>query len=87
MSERTLADRLRENPDAVLTRSELAALGYPRRAVDAIFKACAREGGVESWPGYSKPLIRVADFLRVRQAQTFQDRPGKQVTNRVRPIG
>jgi hypothetical protein len=29
-----------ENPEAVLTRTDLRDLGYERRAVDAIFRAC-----------------------------------------------
>ena len=56
------ADRL-ASPDAVLTRSDLAALGYERRAVDAIFRACP----VEVWEGYSRPMIRVSDFLEWRE--------------------
>jgi hypothetical protein len=56
------------NPDAVLTRSDLAELGYERRAVDAIFRACP----VESWPGYSRPLIRVADFIAWRERCTYR---------------
>ncbi len=33
------AERL-GNPDAVLNRSDLAELGYERRAIDAIFRGC-----------------------------------------------
>jgi hypothetical protein len=51
------------NPDAVLSRTDLRELGYERRAVDAIFRACP----VEVWPGYARPLIRVADFQAWRQ--------------------
>ena len=61
------ADRLL-NPDAVLTRSDLVRLGYERRAVDAIFRACP----VEVWEGYSRPMIRVADFLEWRERSTFR---------------
>lgn len=63
-----------DNPDAILTRSDLAELGYGRRAVDAIFRACP----VEVWPGYSKPMIRVSDFLELREQATYRD-------DRVRP--
>jgi hypothetical protein len=63
-----------ENPDAVLTRSDLRALGYERRAVDAIFRAVP----VEVWPGYSKPMIRVSDFLEWRERCTYRG-------DRVRP--
>jgi hypothetical protein len=57
------------NPEAVLSRTDLAELGYPRRAVDAIFRAL----DVESHDGYSRPLIRVGDFLAYRQTRTFRD--------------
>lgn len=67
------ANRL-ANPDAVLTRSDLRELGYERRAVDAIFRACP----VEVWEGYSRPLIRVADFIEWRERSTFRG-------DRVRP--
>jgi hypothetical protein len=61
------AERL-ANPDAVLTRSDLAELGYERRAVDAIFRACP----VQVWDGYSRPMILVADFLEWRERATFR---------------
>jgi hypothetical protein len=63
-----------DNPDAVLTRSDLEELGYARRAVDAIFRACP----VEVWPGYSKPMIRVSDFIAWREQCTYRG-------DRVRP--
>jgi hypothetical protein len=63
----TPEDRL-ESPAAVLTRSDLSELGYERRAVDAIFRACP----VERWPGYSRPMIRVADFLVWRERCTYR---------------
>ncbi len=48
------AERL-TNPDAVLSRGDLAELGYERRAVDAIFRGC----DVLVLDGYSRPLITV----------------------------
>ncbi len=74
---RPSAADLLSNPDAVLTRPDLAKLGYERRAVDAIFRACP----VESWPGYSKPMIRVAAFVEWRERCTYRD------GERVRPTG
>jgi hypothetical protein len=65
------ADRL-ANPDAVLSRSDLGELGYERRAVDAIFRGCA----VVSLPGYSRPLIRVADYLAFLEQHTYDGRTG-----------
>jgi len=67
------ADRL-ARPDAVLSRTDLRDLGYERRAVDAIFRACP----VQVWAGYSCPLIRVADFLEWRERSTYRG-------DRVRP--
>src|SRR5438067_1049623 len=63
-------------PDAVLTRTDLRELGYERRAVDAILRACP----VEKWPGYSKPMIRVSSFLDWRSRCTYDN-------TRVRPTG
>ncbi len=68
------ADRL-ANPDAVLMRTDLRTLGYERRAVDAIFRACP----VEFWEGYSRPMFCVADFLEWRERSTYRG-------DRVRPV-
>jgi len=41
----------------------LHGLGFPRRAVDVIFRSVIREGaGLQMLPGSSQPMIRVADF-------------------------
>jgi hypothetical protein len=63
------ADRV-ANPNAVLTRGDLRELGYERRAVDAIFRACP----IVSLPDYSRPLIRVADYLALLEQHTFDGR-------------
>ena len=68
MTARPLAADTLGNPDAVLTRSDLVRLGCERRAVDAIFRACP----VEVWEGYSRPMIRVADFLEWRERSTYR---------------
>lgn len=65
----TAADRL-ANPDAVLSRSDLRELGYERRAVDAVFRHCP----IVSLPGYSRPLIRVGDYLAFLEANTYDGR-------------
>lgn len=49
-----------ELDDAVLSSTDLRALGYPRRAIDAIW----RNVETQHIPGYSRPLIRVADLRR-----------------------
>ena len=51
-------ERLFETPGALLTRSHLRDLGLERRAVDAVFRACPNI----ILPGYSRPLIRAADY-------------------------
>jgi len=58
------------NPAAVLSRSDLRELGYERRAVDAVFRHCP----VVSLPSYSRPLIRVADYLAFLEANTYDGR-------------
>ena len=63
----TPAERL-ENPDALLSRTDLRELGLERRAVDAVFRAC----DVVVLPGYSRPLIRVADYVRLIDASTYR---------------
>ncbi len=63
------AERL-SNPDAVLSRSDLRELGYKRRAVDAVFRGCP----VVVLPGYSRPLVRVADYLAFLERNTYDGR-------------
>ena len=65
MTER-LVERL-ERPDAVLSRSDLRELGYERRAVDAVFRACP----VVVLLGYSRPLVRVSDFRALIEASAY----------------
>lgn len=65
----TPAERL-SNPDCVLSRTDLRELGYERRAIDAIFRACE----VMVLPGYSRPLIRVADYLELVERSTYDGR-------------
>ena len=69
MSRRTVAELL-EMPEALLTRSHLRELGLERRAVDAVFRACT----VVVLPGYSRPMVRAADYLRLIEASTFDGR-------------
>ena len=64
-----------DHPDAVLSRTDLRELGYQRRAVDAIFRACP----VVALPGYKRPLIRVRDFNDLIARSTYLD------DGRVRP--
>ena len=68
MSARPPAANRLTNPDAVLTRSDLAELGLERRAVDAVFRACP----VVVLPGYSRPMIRVADYRELLEASTYR---------------
>jgi len=70
-----LAARL-DRPEAFLSRTDLRALGLERRAVDAIFRACP----VVALPGYSRTLIRVADYEAFLEACTYRGdrvRPGR----------
>jgi hypothetical protein len=47
--------------------STCSALGYERRAVDAIFRGCP----VVVLPGYSRPLIRVSDYTSFLERCTY----------------
>ena len=60
--------------EGFLTRSDLAVLGLERRAVDAVFRALP----VVALPGYSRPLVRVIDYLELIESSTYHD-------DRVRP--
>ena len=56
------------NPDALLSRSDLRELGLERRAVDSVFRAVP----VVVLPGYSRPLIRVSDYLELVERSTYR---------------
>jgi hypothetical protein len=62
-----LVDRL-DRPEAFLSRSDLRELGLERRAIDAVFRACP----IVALPGYSRPLIRVGDYLALIETSTFR---------------
>jgi hypothetical protein len=65
-----LLERL-ELPEAVLSRTDLATLGWQRRAVDAIFRECAKREGVVILPGYRRPMVRVATYRTVVAESTY----------------
>jgi hypothetical protein len=70
VSERRTAAELLTTPDALLTRSHLRELGLERRAVDAIVRAVP----AVVLPGYSRPLVRVRDFLTLLEESTYDGR-------------
>ncbi|MFL5915001.1 MAG: hypothetical protein ACJ752_05105 [Gaiellaceae bacterium] len=67
-----LVERL-ELPQAVLSRTDLATLGWQRRAVDAIFRECAKREGVVILPGYRRPMVRVATYRTVIAESTYDN--------------
>ena len=67
MSARPPATELLATPGALLSRSDLRELGLERRAVDAVFRALP----VVVLPGYSRPLVRVADYLELVERCTY----------------
>lgn len=70
MSDRSVtASELLETPGALLSSTHLRQLGLGRRAIDAVFRALP----VVSIPGYSRPLIRAADYLWHLEGWTFRD--------------
>jgi hypothetical protein len=62
----TATERL-ANPDAFLSRTDLRGLGLERRAVDAVFRAIP----IVALPGYSRPLIRVRDYLALLERSSY----------------
>jgi hypothetical protein len=67
---RPTAAELLEMPSALLSRTHLRELGYERRAVDAIFRSCP----VVVLPDYSRPLIRVVDYIAFLERCTHDGR-------------
>jgi hypothetical protein len=61
------ASELLETPGALLTRGHLRELGLTRRAVDAIFRSCPNV----VLPGYSRPMVRAADYLELVSKSTY----------------
>jgi hypothetical protein len=70
VTERPHPTKLLERPDALLTRSDLRELGLERRAVDAVFRALP----TVHLPGYSRPLVRVGDYLELIAERTYDGR-------------
>ena len=74
MTGRPTAAALLEQGTGYLTRSHLRELGLERRAVDAVFRALP----VVSFEGYSRPLVKVSDYLALVARSTYKG-------DRVRP--
>lgn len=71
--ERSCQEKLADVPH-LISRTDLRDLGLERRAIDAVFRALP----VVKLPGYSRPLIKLADYLQLVEACTYRD-------DRVRP--
>jgi len=74
-SQRSSAVELLKTPGALLTRTHLRGLGLERRAVDAVFRALP----VVALPGYSRPMVRVEDYVELVECNTYRD-------DRIRPV-
>jgi hypothetical protein len=70
MRDRPTPADLVETPGALLSRTHLRELGLERRAVDAVFRACP----VVVLPGYSRPVIRVRDYVTLLEESTHDGR-------------
>jgi hypothetical protein len=68
---------LLNTPGALLTRTDLRALGLERGAVDVVFRECP----VIQLPGYSRPMIQAEAYLALLAGNTYCDR----CADRVRP--
>jgi hypothetical protein len=75
VTNRPSAAELLETPGALLTRTHLRELGLGRNAVDAVFRALP----VVVFPGYSRPMVRVEDYVALVAEHTYAD-------DRVRPV-
>jgi hypothetical protein len=73
---RPSAADLLERGTGYLTRTHLRELGLERRAVDSVFRTIAKDAGVVVLAGYSRPLIRVEDFLELVARSTHRDDGG-----------
>lgn len=58
MPPRPTAAELVQTPGALLTTSDLAALGLPRKAIESVL----RQVPVVYLAGYRRPLVRVEDY-------------------------
>jgi hypothetical protein len=74
VSARPSAAELLDRPGALLDRRALAELGLQRRSIDYLF----RELPVVSFPGVRRAYIRVEDYRRCLDENTYRD-------DRVRP--
>lgn len=66
---RPAASELLATPGALLTRSHLRELGLERRAIDAVYRALP----VVALPGYTRPMVRVEDYLELVEQSTYRD--------------
>ncbi len=69
MTVRPSAAELVRSGTGFLSRSHLRELGLERRAIDGVF----RELDVVFWPGYSRPMVRVEDFIALQERSTYRD--------------
>lgn len=81
MTGRPSPDELVEAPEGMLFRTDLEKMGLPRRVVDLIF---GRLPNVH-WPGFSRPMIRAADYRAFRDEHTYgpdEVQPGRRTRRR-----
>jgi hypothetical protein len=62
------ATDLLSRPGALLTRSHLREHGLERRAIDAVLRHCP----VVALPDYSRPLIRIEDYIAFVEQHTYR---------------
>ena len=56
-------------PEALLSRGDLAELGWTRRGVDAVFRRLP----VVQIEGLRKPMIKVADYHALIEESTYRN--------------
>jgi hypothetical protein len=67
VNDRPSAAELLKTQEALLTRSHLRELGLGRNAIDRVFQLLP----VVAIPGYSRPMIRVSDYLELIAEHTY----------------
>lgn len=70
MSARPSPAVLLDTRDALLTRTDLAQLGLPEKAVDAVFRALP----IVKLHGYSRPFIRASDYRDYIESCVYDER-------------
>jgi hypothetical protein len=68
VSSRPSPPELLTREGALLSRTDLAKLGLPRRAIDGVF----RRLDIVVLPGFSRPFVKADDYRRLLDEHTYR---------------